>query len=133
MVLGGITGNTAKNSRGGCCACFEGRITVEFGQQGDFESKGSATTYGQNQIICIDTYQNASLRETSNETNETFDAAFAFVKSIDKTPCTIEKELYGFVATRIFSALTREACLVTHYGKGEYGRKSGKGFYDYTK
>lgn len=64
---------------------------------------------------------------------ETFDAAFAFVKSIDKTPCTIEKEIYGFVVNRIFSVLTREACLATHYGKGEYGRKLGKGFYGYTK
>ena len=124
---------------------------------------------------------------------ETFDTAFEFVKSIDKTPCRIEKEIYGFVVNRIFSALTREACylvdmgiatpedidtavkgalghsmgpletldmtgidleysvymekfrtsgdkadlpaacLAVHYGKGEYGRKSGKGFYEYDK
>lgn len=123
---------------------------------------------------------------------ETYDVAFAFVESIGKTPCRIEKEIYGFVVNRIFSALTREACylvdmgiatpedidkavkgalghamgpletldmtgidleynvymekfrssgdkadlpaacLATHYGKGEYGRKSGKGFYEYN-
>lgn len=124
---------------------------------------------------------------------ETFDTAFQFVQSIGKTPVTIEKEIYGFVVNRIFSALTREACylvdsgiaspedidkavkgalghamgpletldmtgidleysvymerfrtsgekedlpaacLTEHYARGEYGRKSGKGFYDYKK
>lgn len=124
---------------------------------------------------------------------DTFETAFEFVTSIGKTPVKIEKEIYGFVVNRIFSALTREACylvdmgiatpedidtavkgalghamgpletldmtgidleynvymekfklsgkkedlpaacLATHYGKGEYGRKSGKGFYTYEK
>lgn len=123
---------------------------------------------------------------------ETFDTAFRFVESIGKTPVTIEKEIYGFVVNRIFSALTREACylvdagvatpedidkavkgalghamgpletldmtgidleytvymekfhasgkkedlpaacLTERYARGEYGRKSGKGFYDYS-
>lgn len=124
---------------------------------------------------------------------ETFDTVFDFIRSIGKTPVTIEKEIYGFVVNRIFSALTREACylvdagiaspqdidlavkgalghamgpletldmtgidleytvymekfrasgkkedlpaacLTERYGRGEYGRKSGKGFYDYGK
>lgn len=124
---------------------------------------------------------------------ETFDAVFQFIRSIGKTPVAIEKEIYGFVVNRIFSALTREACylvdagiatpedidtavkgalghsmgpletldmtgidleytvymekfqksgkkedlpaacLTERYARGEYGRKSGKGFYDYSK
>lgn len=122
---------------------------------------------------------------------ETFETACSFVESIGKTPVKIEKEIYGFVVNRIFSALTREACylvdsgiasiedidkavkgalghsmgpletldmtgidleynvymekfrnsgdkadlpaacLTERYGRGEFGRKSGKGFYEY--
>ncbi|WP_246019607.1 3-hydroxyacyl-CoA dehydrogenase family protein [Bacilliculturomica massiliensis] len=125
---------------------------------------------------------------TSQETVET---AYGFVKSIGKTPVLVNKEIYGFVVNRIFSAMTKEACylvdsgvasiedidtavkgglghkmgplelldmtgidleynvfmekfrnsgdpadrpavcLTERYAKGEYGRKSGKGFYTY--
>lgn len=124
---------------------------------------------------------------------ETVDAVYGFAKSINKTPVLVEKEIYGFVVNRIFSALTREACylvdagvatvedidtavkgglghpmgplelldmtgidleytvymekfrnsgkkedlpaacLTERYARGDYGRKSGKGFYDYEK
>lgn len=124
---------------------------------------------------------------------ETFDTAWKFVESIGKTPVAVEKEIYGFVVNRIFSALTREACylvdqnvaspedidkavkgalghsmgpletldmtgidleysvymekfrnsgdpadrpaacLTEHYAKGEFGRKTGKGFFSYDR
>ncbi len=124
---------------------------------------------------------------------ETFETAYEFAAQIGKTPIVVEKEIYGFVVNRIFSALTREACylvdqgvasiedidiavkgalghsmgpletldmtgidleyhvymekfrttgaledrpaacLTERYARGDYGRKSGKGFYDYSK
>lgn len=124
---------------------------------------------------------------------ETFDTVYAFAEKIGKKPVKIEKEIYGFVVNRIFSALTREACylvdqgiasvedidtavkgalghsmgpletldmtgidleynvymekfhnsgdpadrpaacLTEHFARGEFGRKSGKGFYEYKK
>ena len=123
---------------------------------------------------------------------ETFRTVYEFAQQIGKTPITVEKEIYGFVVNRIFSALTREACylvdqgvasiedidtavkgalghsmgpletldmtgidleynvymekfrtsgamedrpaacLTERYARGEFGRKTGKGFYDYT-
>ncbi len=122
---------------------------------------------------------------------EVVDQVYEFSKSIRKTPVLVNKEIYGFVVNRIFSALTREACylvdagvasaedidvavkgglghpmgplelldmtgidleytvymekfrntgdkgdlpaacLTEHFAKGEYGRKSKKGFYAY--
>ena len=128
-----------------------------------------------------------------HSSDETVDAVYEFTKALGKDPVLVEKEIYGFIVNRIFSALTREACyladlgiasvedidkavkgglghpmgplelldmtgidleysvymekfresgkpedrpaacLTEMYGRGEYGRKSGKGFYDYNK
>ncbi len=122
---------------------------------------------------------------------EVIDAMVEFVKSIKKVPSVVNKEIYGFIVNRIYSAITKEACyildqgvasvedidnavknglghsmgplelldmtgidleydvlmqkyrmtgdladkpspaIVEHYAKGEFGRKSGKGFYEY--
>lgn len=123
---------------------------------------------------------------------ETVEQIFEFAKSINKIPILVQKEIYGFVVNRIFSAITKEACymldqgvasiedidiavknglghpmgpfelldmtgidleydvlteryrstgnlsdkpspaIVERYARGEYGRKSKKGFYDYS-
>lgn len=123
--------------------------------------------------------------------DETVADMFEFVKSINKIPVLVKKEIYGFVVNRIFSAITKEACymldqgvasiedidiavknglghpmgpfelldmtgidleydvltekyrmtgdlsdkpspaIVERYARGEYGRKSKKGFYEY--
>lgn len=47
---------------------------------------------------------------------ETFEAAVDFVRSIGKEPVRVEKEIYGFVVNRVFSALTREACYLLDMG-----------------
>jgi len=125
--------------------------------------------------------------------DETVEAMFDFVKSINKIPVLVKKEIYGFIVNRIFSAITKEACymldqgvasiedidiavknglghpmgpfelldmtgidleydvltekyrmtgeltdkpspaIVERFARGEYGRKTKKGFYDYTK
>lgn len=126
-----------------------------------------------------------------HSSQETVDAVYEFTKAIGKDPVLVNKEIYGFVVNRIFSALTREACylvdmgiasiedidkavkgglghpmgplelldmtgidleydvymekfkmtqdlkdrpaacLTERYARGEYGRKNGKGFYQY--
>jgi 3-hydroxybutyryl-CoA dehydrogenase len=126
-----------------------------------------------------------------HSSDETVNAVYEFTKKIDKDPILVNKEIYGFVVNRIFSALTREACylvdmdiasiedidkavkgglghpmgplelldmtgidleydvymekfkttasiedlpaacLTERYARKEYGRKNGKGFYQY--
>jgi 3-hydroxybutyryl-CoA dehydrogenase len=122
---------------------------------------------------------------------ETIETMVRFVESIGKVPALVNKEIYGFIVNRIFSAITKEACymydqgvasvedidkavkyglshpmgpfelldltgidleydvltekyqatgdpadkpspaIVERYAKGEYGRKTKKGFYQY--
>ena len=47
---------------------------------------------------------------------ETIETMVKFVESIDKIPAVVNKEIYGFIVNRIFSAITKEACYMYDQG-----------------
>jgi len=125
--------------------------------------------------------------------DETVDTVMEVSRALGKSPTKVNKEIYGFICNRMFSAITKEACflldlgiasiedidnaarnglghpmgplqlldmtgidleyfvtmerfqetrnpadrpspgLVERYARGDYGRKTGKGFYNYEK
>lgn len=127
----------------------------------------------------------------SHVSEETVSRVMEIIRAIGKEPALVKKEIYGFIANRIFSAITKEACyllergiadiedidnavrnglghplgpfqlldltgidleyqvlserftetgdhkdkpgaaLVMRYAKGQFGRKTGQGFYTY--
>jgi len=42
--------------------------------------------------------------------DETVEAAIGFCHALNKVPVRVNKEIYGFIVNRIFSAITQEAC-----------------------
>ncbi|HUN54865.1 MAG TPA: 3-hydroxyacyl-CoA dehydrogenase family protein, partial [Smithella sp.] len=125
--------------------------------------------------------------------DETVDTVMDVCRALGKSPTKVNKEIYGFICNRMFSALTKEACslldlgiasiedidnaarnglghpmgpfalldmtgidleyfvsmerfqetqnpadrpspgLVERYARGDYGRKTGRGYYQYDK
>ncbi len=51
---------------------------------------------------------------------ETIETMIRFVESIDKIPALVNKEIYGFIVNRIFSAITKEACYMYDQGVASY-------------
>lgn len=47
---------------------------------------------------------------------DTIDTMIKFVESINKVPAVVNKEIYGFIVNRIFSAITKEACYMYDQG-----------------
>ena len=48
--------------------------------------------------------------------DDTVETVFEFIKSINKIPVLVRKEIYGFIVNRIFSAITKEACYMLDQG-----------------
>lgn len=48
--------------------------------------------------------------------NETIETMMEFVNSIGKVPALVNREIYGFIVNRIFSAITKEACYMLDQG-----------------
>lgn len=48
--------------------------------------------------------------------DETIETITKFVESINKVPALVNKEIYGFIVNRIFSAITKEACYIYDQG-----------------
>lgn len=48
--------------------------------------------------------------------DEAVDAMIKFAESIGKVPVMVNREVYGFIVNRIFSAITKEACYILDQG-----------------
>ena len=51
---------------------------------------------------------------------ETIETMIRFVESIGKVPAVVNKEIYGFIVNRIFSAITKEACYMYDQGVASF-------------